>query len=221
MLIVADSSSPRVGIHDGGGGAGLVLGVTRAFSLGQSREVARTRCCPSSAGDRCPARCCARRPMRRATDGRALDFFGGFKLTFQHLTRPTVTTSYPKQAPQAARQHGRHVLNRYEDGMEKCIGCELCAGVCPVNCIYVRGLDTHRTTPVSRASATATSTRSTTYVAFTATSASRPARPRRSPSPRCSSFLHQPLRRDLHEGRTPRGRSGLPAAPAVGGLARG
>jgi len=25
--------------------------------------------------------------------------------------------------------------------MEKCIGCELCAGVCPVNCIYVRGLD--------------------------------------------------------------------------------
>jgi len=27
---------------------------------------------------------------------RALDFFGGFKLTFQHLTRPTVTTSYPK-----------------------------------------------------------------------------------------------------------------------------
>ena len=26
------------------------------------------------------------------------------------------------------RLHGRHVLNRYEDGMEKCIGCELCAG---------------------------------------------------------------------------------------------
>ena len=29
------------------------------------------------------------------------------------------------------RLHGRHVLNRYEDGMEKCIGCELCAAVCP------------------------------------------------------------------------------------------
>ena len=25
--------------------------------------------------------------------------------------------------------------------MEKCIGCELCAGVCPANCIYVRGAD--------------------------------------------------------------------------------
>ena len=25
--------------------------------------------------------------------------------------------------------------------MEKCIGCELCAGVCPADCIYVRGAD--------------------------------------------------------------------------------
>ena len=43
--------------------------------------------------------------------------------------------------PKAERMHGRHVLNRYEDGMEKCIGCELCAGVCPARCIYVRGKD--------------------------------------------------------------------------------
>ena len=45
--------------------------------------------------------------------------------------------------------HGRHVLNRYEDGMEKCIGCELCAGVCPANCIYVRGADNPIDDPVS------------------------------------------------------------------------
>jgi NADH-quinone oxidoreductase subunit I len=47
------------------------------------------------------------------------------------------------------RRHGRHVLNRYEDGMEKCIGCELCAGVCPARCIYVRGADNPPDDPVS------------------------------------------------------------------------
>jgi NADH-quinone oxidoreductase subunit I len=79
-----------------------------------------------------------------------LTFFGGFKLTLQHLTRPTVTTSYPQaKRPKQPRQHGRHVLNRYEDGMEKCIGCELCAGACPVDCIYVRGLDNPPDHPVS------------------------------------------------------------------------
>ena len=33
--------------------------------------------------------------------------------------------------------------------MEKCIGCELCAGVCPADCIYVRGLDNPPDDPVS------------------------------------------------------------------------
>jgi NADH-quinone oxidoreductase subunit I len=47
------------------------------------------------------------------------------------------------------RMHGRHVLNRYEDGMEKCIGCELCAGVCPAKCIYVRGRDNDPESPTS------------------------------------------------------------------------
>ena len=47
------------------------------------------------------------------------------------------------------RLHGRHVLNRYEDGMEKCIGCELCAGVCPAKCIYVRGADNDPDDPTS------------------------------------------------------------------------
>jgi NADH-quinone oxidoreductase subunit I len=78
------------------------------------------------------------------------DFFGGFRLTLQHLARPAVTSSYPKvKRAKQPRQHGRHVLNRYEDGMEKCIGCELCAGVCPVGCIRVRGLDNPVDHPVS------------------------------------------------------------------------
>src|SRR5215207_9807485 len=53
------------------------------------------------------------------------------------------------KAPKPERAHGRHVLGRYEDGMEKCIGCELCAGVCPADCIYVRGADNDPADPTS------------------------------------------------------------------------
>ena len=58
-------------------------------------------------------------------------------------------TSKDVKIPKPERLHGRHVLNRYEDGMEKCIGCELCAGVCPARCIYVRGADNPPDDPVS------------------------------------------------------------------------
>jgi NADH-quinone oxidoreductase subunit I len=76
--------------------------------------------------------------------------FQGFATTFRQMFKPRVTTPYPKKKrvkPQ--RFHGRHILNRYPDGMEKCIGCELCAGVCPARCIYVRGADNPPDQPVS------------------------------------------------------------------------
>jgi len=77
--------------------------------------------------------------------------FRGFAVTMRQVGKPRVTIKYPDQKrvkPQ--RFHGRHVLNRYEDGQEKCIGCELCAGVCPANCIYVRGADNPPDAPVSQ-----------------------------------------------------------------------
>jgi NADH-quinone oxidoreductase subunit I len=84
-----------------------------------------------------------------------MGYFEGFGVTFRKLFHGgdegrIVTIEYPKQKrPKAVRLHGRHVLNRYEDGMEKCIGCELCAGVCPARCIYVRGKDNPADDPVS------------------------------------------------------------------------
>jgi NADH-quinone oxidoreductase subunit I len=86
-----------------------------------------------------------------ATERRSgLAFFGGFKLTLKQMLEPRVTISYPaEKKPKPPRLHGRHVLNRYEDGMEKCIGCELCAAVCPADCIYVRGADNPLDAPVS------------------------------------------------------------------------
>ena len=80
-----------------------------------------------------------------------MGYLGGFLVSLRQIGRKQrVTTQYPKEkAPKPIRVHGRHVLNRYEDGMEKCIGCELCAGVCPATCIYVRGADNNPDNPTS------------------------------------------------------------------------
>lgn len=79
-----------------------------------------------------------------------MGYLDGFKVTFSKLFDERVTTQYPHtKRDKPPRLHGRHVLNRYEDGMEKCIGCELCAGVCPARCIYVRGADNDPSDPVS------------------------------------------------------------------------
>ena len=80
-----------------------------------------------------------------------MGYLEGFRITAGQIgPSKRVTTEYPKEKrPKAVRFHGRHVLNRYEDGMEKCIGCELCAGVCPARCIYVRGADNPSEAPVS------------------------------------------------------------------------
>ena len=79
-----------------------------------------------------------------------MGYLEGFAVTLKQMFRPRVTIQYPDvKRPKPPRFHGRHVLGRYEDGMEKCIGCELCAGVCPARCIYVRGADNPIDEPVS------------------------------------------------------------------------
>ena len=35
------------------------------------------------------------------------------------------------------RFKGRHHLRRYDNGLEKCIGCALCAAACPADAIFV------------------------------------------------------------------------------------
>jgi NADH-quinone oxidoreductase subunit I len=58
------------------------------------------------------------------------------------MFKKVYTQQYPFDFyPTQPRYHGRHVLNRHPDGLEKCVGCELCAWACPADAIYVEGGD--------------------------------------------------------------------------------
>jgi NADH-quinone oxidoreductase subunit I len=63
----------------------------------------------------------------------------GLKTTFARIVEGPVTIQYPEEkTPVYPRFRGRHKLHRFEDtGLEKCVGCSLCAAACPADCIRV------------------------------------------------------------------------------------
>jgi NADH-quinone oxidoreductase subunit I len=70
------------------------------------------------------------------------EILGGLKVVISQVFRGKDTVAYPEVRRRPfPRFKGRHILDRHEDGLEKCIGCELCAGACPADAIYVVGAE--------------------------------------------------------------------------------
>ena len=66
----------------------------------------------------------------------------GFATVLKTLQDKPVTVQYPEETrPMSARFRGRHHLKRYDDGLERCIGCALCAAACPADAIYVEAAE--------------------------------------------------------------------------------
>jgi NADH-quinone oxidoreductase subunit I len=61
---------------------------------------------------------------------------------FMRLFHRRATVQYPEEhAYLAPRYRGRIVLSRDPDGEERCVGCYLCAVVCPVDCIALQATE--------------------------------------------------------------------------------
>jgi NADH-quinone oxidoreductase subunit I len=66
----------------------------------------------------------------------------GLWTTLRSIFTKPITVQYPEQKrPVRARFRGRHTLKRYDNGLEKCIGCSLCAAACPADAIFVEAAE--------------------------------------------------------------------------------
>jgi NADH-quinone oxidoreductase subunit I len=80
----------------------------------------------------------------------AAAFAKGMGVTLKEMLSPTVTENYPDEPPRfEERYRGVHVLQRDENGLEKCVACFLCAAACPVQCIYIEAAENTATTRIS------------------------------------------------------------------------
>lgn len=75
----------------------------------------------------------------KKTLSRIFAMFRGLFIVLKYSLKRPVTLRYPEEKRQLPkRSRGRHYLTKWEDGKERCVGCELCAIVCPSQAIYVR-----------------------------------------------------------------------------------
>lgn len=66
----------------------------------------------------------------------------GMAITFSHIFKKKPTISYPEEKrPFSPVFRGLHVLNRDEEGRERCTACGLCAVACPAEAITMEAAE--------------------------------------------------------------------------------
>lgn len=71
-----------------------------------------------------------------------VSMFRGIFIVLKYAFKKPNTILYPEQKRKLpARSRGRQYLTKWEDGLERCVGCELCAIVCPSQAIYVKAAE--------------------------------------------------------------------------------
>lgn len=76
---------------------------------------------------------------KTSTFFQVLAMMRGLFIVLKYAFKRPVTIRYPEEERQLPpRSRGRHYLTKWNDGLERCVGCELCAIVCPSQAIYVK-----------------------------------------------------------------------------------
>ena len=71
-----------------------------------------------------------------------MNLIRGLATTFKHVFEEKAPIQYPEEErPVRERLKGRHALKLYDNGLEKCIGCSLCAAACPADAIWVEAAE--------------------------------------------------------------------------------
>lgn len=66
----------------------------------------------------------------------------GLKITLKHLFKKKATVNYPEEKrPFSPVFRGLHILNRDEEGRERCTACGLCAVACPAEAITMEAAE--------------------------------------------------------------------------------
>lgn len=83
-----------------------------------------------------------RRPMNWLEKLYLWNIAKGMWITFTHLFKRKATISYPEEKREFSPVfRGLHVLNRDEEGRERCTACGLCAVACPAEAITMEAAE--------------------------------------------------------------------------------